>query len=231
MRLGDTALLVAITLVACFTATHRTLEASDTNLHLVGEGSHFLRSVNYQAANEETATRYGNNGKHRRIATATSNQNTEERGGLSDLSSSVKNTAVLGKVESSLKNTVALEKVESSVKKVNAFAKIKSVLPNGLGFVKKFKKERSFNKLTGFLETKPSLAQTKAFVEKNPDITKLKTLEISATITKKDVKRAMPLFAKSVGNNSLLWDFLIFVLTPPVFLAATIAIAVKSLKS
>ncbi|ETP02783.1 hypothetical protein F441_20212 [Phytophthora nicotianae CJ01A1] len=142
----------------------------------------------------------------------------------------VKNTAALEKVTSSVKNTAVLDKVESSVKKTSAVAKTKSVFPT-LGLMTKFKNNPAFNKLTGFLGKKPTVAQAKAFVEKNPDVAKLKTVETSAKVTEKDAKRMKPLFSKAVGNNSLLWEFLMFVLTPAVFLAATIFIAVKGINS
>ncbi|ETI32948.1 hypothetical protein AM587_10013780 [Phytophthora nicotianae] len=228
MRLGVASLVVAITLVWSFTATDGNSEASNINLQLVDESSRFLRSMRYQDANGARTT--GNNDTHQRVANDTSNQSTEERGGLQNLGSSVKNTAALEKVTSSVKNTAVLDKVESSVKKTSAVAKTKSVFPT-LGLMTKFKNNPAFNKLTGFLGKKPTVAQAKAFVEKNPDVAKLKTVETSAKVTEKDAKRMKPLFSKAVGNNSLLWEFLMFVLTPAVFLAATIFIAVKGINS
>ncbi|ETK73294.1 hypothetical protein L917_19513 [Phytophthora nicotianae] len=214
MRLGVASLVVAITLVWSFTATDGNSEASNINLQLVDESSRFLRSMRYQDANGARTT--GNNDTHQRVANDTSNQSTEER--------------ALEKVTSSVKNTAVLDKVESSVKKTSAVAKTKSVFPT-LGLMTKFKNNPAFNKLTGFLGKKPTVAQAKAFVEKNPDVAKLKTVETSAKVTEKDAKRMKPLFSKAVGNNSLLWEFLMFVLTPAVFLAATIFIAVKGINS
>ncbi|ETP30944.1 hypothetical protein F442_20151 [Phytophthora nicotianae P10297] len=209
MRLGVASLVVAITLVWSFTATDGNSEASNINLQLVDESSRFLRSMRYQDANGARTT--GNNDTHQRVANDTSNQTLE-------------------KVTSSVKNTAVLDKVESSVKKTSAVAKTKSVFPT-LGLMTKFKNNPAFNKLTGFLGKKPTVAQAKAFVEKNPDVAKLKTVETSAKVTEKDAKRMKPLFSKAVGNNSLLWEFLMFVLTPAVFLAATIFIAVKGINS
>ncbi|POM70995.1 Putative RxLR effector [Phytophthora palmivora] len=127
--------------------------------------------------------------------------------------------------------TQVLTKVESSIQKTGALAKQKPAFLKRIGLTKikalfQFQKQPAASKLTSFLEKKPSLSEAKTFVKSNPDVTKL-TVDSSTKLAAKDVKRLRPFFSRVFGNDSLLWDFLIGVLTPAVFLTVFIIIAVK----